>query len=136
MCFAQTIGDLSGAGEVLLPGRNLTESTGNSITFSGSIVGASGGTLIKHGTGTLTLSDTACSLAGLTIDAAASCWAAAPRWAGEAPSRSPPRSAMCWNSGGGTSLTRVARRRAPRVKCPGAGLGPLFAAQAREERAR
>jgi len=33
-------------------------------------------------------------------------------------------------------LTRVAPRRDPRVKCPGACPGPLFAAQARDERER
>jgi hypothetical protein len=67
--FAQTIGDLSGSGEVLLQGANLTEGTANSTTFSGAISGAGGGMLIKQGTGTLTLSGTDTLPGGLTINA-------------------------------------------------------------------
>ncbi|HEY1936170.1 MAG TPA: Hint domain-containing protein [Acetobacteraceae bacterium] len=51
--FAQTIGDLSGAGAITLGSATLTVGTSNSTTFSGVISGA--GTLVKQGSGTLTL---------------------------------------------------------------------------------
>ena len=67
--FAQTIGDLSGSGAVLLQGANLTEGTSNSTTFSGSITGTAGEMLIKQGSGVLTLSGTNSLPGGLTINA-------------------------------------------------------------------
>ena len=49
-----TIGDLSGAGTVLLGGKTLTFGTANDTLFSGPISGNGGG-LVKQGTGTFTL---------------------------------------------------------------------------------
>jgi uncharacterized repeat protein (TIGR03803 family)/autotransporter-associated beta strand protein len=57
---SQTIGDLSGSGTVALGSSGLTVGTANSTTFSGSITdggigGGTGGSLVKQGIGTLTL---------------------------------------------------------------------------------
>ncbi|HWW57263.1 MAG TPA: autotransporter-associated beta strand repeat-containing protein [Sphingopyxis sp.] len=49
-----TIGDLSGAGTVVLGGKTLTFGTANDTLFSGPISGNGGG-LVKQGTGTFTL---------------------------------------------------------------------------------
>jgi fibronectin-binding autotransporter adhesin len=56
----QTIGDLSGSGTVDLGARQLTAGTANSTTFTGTIndgglAGGTGGSLVKQGAGTLTL---------------------------------------------------------------------------------
>jgi|GEM_PF-4987506 len=59
----ETIGSLSGAGQVNLSGRTLTIGANNaSTTFSGDIIDGTGtGNLVKFGNGTLTLSGTAVS---------------------------------------------------------------------------
>ena len=51
--FAQTTGDLSGAGSITLGAGTLTAGTANSTLFSGAISGTGG--LLKQGTGTLSL---------------------------------------------------------------------------------
>jgi len=63
----QTIGDISGAGNLILPSTNLnTGASNNSTTFSGTITGA--GTLTKQGTGTFILTGTN-SYGGTTVSA-------------------------------------------------------------------
>ncbi|XHR27508.1 MAG: autotransporter-associated beta strand repeat-containing protein [Chthoniobacteraceae bacterium] len=68
----QTIGDLSGSGEVNLGSNQLTLNLGNS-TFSGSIndggIGeGTGGSLVKRGSGTLTLTGTSTYTGGTVIN--------------------------------------------------------------------
>ena len=65
--FSQTVGDLSGAGDLGL--GTLTVGTANSTTFSGSISDA--GKLIKQGSGTLTLSGSNAFRGGLLLNAGA-----------------------------------------------------------------
>ena len=67
--FAQTIGDLSGSGQVLTQAAKLTEGTSNSTTFSGSLTGTGAAALIKQGSGTLALGGTDTLPGGLTINA-------------------------------------------------------------------
>ena len=67
--FAQTIGDLTGSGQVLTQGATLTEGTSNSTNFSGAITGTAGASLVKQGSGTLTLAGTDTLPGGLTINA-------------------------------------------------------------------
>jgi len=64
----ETIGSLSGAGNVNLGDRKLTIGGDSSTEFSGSISGA-GGSLAKLGNGTLTLSGTNTYTGGTTISA-------------------------------------------------------------------
>ncbi|TIR17842.1 MAG: autotransporter outer membrane beta-barrel domain-containing protein [Mesorhizobium sp.] len=64
----ETIGSLSGAGNVALGDRKLTIGGDASTTFSGSMSGA-GGSLAKLGTGTLTLSGTNTYTGATTVDA-------------------------------------------------------------------
>ncbi len=67
--FTQTIGDLSGAGSIVLGSATLTAGTSNSTTFSGAISGAGG--LIKQGSGTLILTGSDTSGGATTIAAGA-----------------------------------------------------------------
>ena len=69
----QTVGDLSGTGVVNLGSKQLSVNLGNS-TFAGSIkdggiLDATGGSLVKRGSGTLTLTGTNSYTGGTTIDA-------------------------------------------------------------------
>ena len=65
--FAQTVGDLTGAGSIALGSAVLTAGTSDSTTFSGAISGTGG--LVKQGTGTLKLSGTNSFSGGVTINA-------------------------------------------------------------------
>jgi fibronectin-binding autotransporter adhesin len=70
----QTIGDLSGSGTVKLGARQLTAGTADSTAFSGTIQdgglgGGTGGSLVKQGTGTLTLTGANTYTGGTTINA-------------------------------------------------------------------
>ncbi|MBV9999305.1 MAG: autotransporter-associated beta strand repeat-containing protein [Verrucomicrobia bacterium] len=72
----QTIGDLSGSGTVQLGGQQLTEGTANSTAFTGTIqdggiAGGTGGSLVKQGAGTLTLTAANSYTGGTTISAGA-----------------------------------------------------------------
>ena len=69
--FNQSIGSLAGAGRVSMAGATLTAGADNtSTTFSGTLSGDTASTLIKAGSGTLTLSGTATPFAGsVTINA-------------------------------------------------------------------
>ena len=65
--LTQTIGALSGAGEVTLGNNSLIVDTAGTSTFSGQIIGNGG--LIKEGTGTLVLSGGNTFLGGAAINA-------------------------------------------------------------------
>ncbi|MGB7128073.1 MAG: autotransporter-associated beta strand repeat-containing protein [Candidatus Rhabdochlamydia sp.] len=64
----QTIGDLSGTGTVNLGAKELAEGTANNTTYAGSLQGV-GGSLIKQGSGTLTLTGTSTYTGGTNINA-------------------------------------------------------------------
>jgi autotransporter-associated beta strand protein len=65
--FDQTIPSLAGAGTVNIGSATLTVGSSTSATFTGTLMGS--GSLVKVGTGTLTLAGVASGFASITIDA-------------------------------------------------------------------